>query len=131
MFKETIWKWIDEGMMKMNRAAYPRLFEPLDLNGLRFRNRMTMAPLYLGYAALSGKVSPLLLNHYRVMAQSGAALIVGENSSVSPKGSASPRTLRCDHDRYIKGLESLAGVIKRENTGSPSDQSRWPFCLCS
>jgi NADPH2 dehydrogenase len=100
----------------MNRAAYPRLFKPLDLKGLKFRNRITMAPLYLGYAALGGKISPLLLDHYRVMAQSGAALIVVENSSVSPKGSGSPRTLRCDHDRYVKGLESLAAIIKRENT---------------
>jgi NADPH2 dehydrogenase len=104
------------GGKTMNSAAYPRLFEPLDLKGLKFRNRIIMAPLYLGYTALGGKVSPLLLDHYRVMAQSGAALIVVENSSVSPKGSGSPRTLRCDHDRYIKGLESLADVIKRENT---------------
>jgi 2,4-dienoyl-CoA reductase (NADPH2) len=100
----------------MNRAAYPRLFEPFDLKGLKLRNRITMAPLYLGYAALGGKISPLLLDHYRVMAKSGAALIVVENSSISPKGSGSPRTLRCDHDRYVKGLESLAAIIKRENT---------------
>jgi len=83
---------------------------------VKFGIRMTMPPLYPGYAALDGKISPLLLDHYRVMAQSGAALIVVENSSVSPKGSGSPRTLRCDHDRYVKGLESLAAVIKRENT---------------
>jgi NADPH2 dehydrogenase len=100
----------------MNRTAYPRLFEPLHLNGLRFTNRMTMAPLYLGYAAVGGKVSPLLLNHYQVMAQSGVSLIVVENSTISAKGGGSPRTLRCDHDRYIKGLESLAAVIKREDT---------------
>ncbi len=100
----------------MNRATYPKLFQPLDLNSLKLKNRITMTPLYLGYAALGGKISPLLLDHYRLMAQSGAALIVVENSSITPKGSGSPRTLRCDHDRYVKGLESLASVIKRENT---------------
>ncbi len=99
----------------MNRATYPRLFQPLDLNGLKFKNRITMAPLYLGYAALGGKISPLLLDHYKLMAQSGAALIVVENSSITPNGSGSPRTLRCDHDRYVKGLERLVGVIKRGN----------------
>jgi 2,4-dienoyl-CoA reductase (NADPH2) len=75
-----------------------------------------MAPLYLGYAAPGGKISPLLLDHYKLMAQSGVALIVVENARITPKGSGSPRTLRCDHDRCIKGLESLAGVIKRKNT---------------
>ncbi len=108
-------KEIDRGV-KMKKAFYPNLFRPLKLNGLKLKNRITMAPLYLGYAALGGKTSVLLLDHYKLMAQSGAALIVVENSSITPKGSGSPRTIRCDHDRYLKGLESLAGVIKRENT---------------
>ena len=99
----------------MNRSPYPRLFQPLELNGLKLKNRITMAPLYLGYAAAGGKISPLLLDHYKLMAQSGVALIVVENSSITPKGSASSRTIRCDHDRYLKGLESLASTIKREN----------------
>jgi 2,4-dienoyl-CoA reductase (NADPH2) len=103
-------------MVTMKRATYRRLFQPLDLNGLRLKNRIAMAPLYLGYAALGGKISSLLLDHYKLMAQSGAALIIVENSSITPSGSGSPRTLRCDHDRYIKGLESLASVIKGENT---------------
>jgi NADPH2 dehydrogenase len=105
-----------EGGVKMTKTFYTNLFRPLSLNGLRLKNRITMTPLYLGYAALGGKVSPLLLDHYRLMAQSGAALIVVENSSISLGGSGSARTLRCDHDRYIKGLGHLAGVIKKENT---------------
>ena len=39
-----------------------------------------MAPLYLGYADSGGTVSPLLLYHYKLMAQSGAAMIVVENA---------------------------------------------------
>ena len=39
-----------------------------------------MAPLYLGYAASGGNVSPLLIYHYKLMAQSGAAMIVVENA---------------------------------------------------
>jgi 2,4-dienoyl-CoA reductase (NADPH2) len=100
----------------MKRAFYPNLFQPLSLNGLKLKNRITMAPLYLGYAALGGKISPLLLEHYKLVAQSGVALIVVENSSITPSGRGSPRTLRCDHDRYVRGLESLAGAIKEENT---------------
>lgn len=99
----------------MNKAFYPNLFRPLRLNGLRLKNRITMAPLYLGYAAHGGKISPLLLDHYRLMALSGVALIVVENSSITPTGSGSARTLRCDHERYMKGLGRLANTIKKEN----------------
>ena len=64
----------------MKKAIYPNLFKPMKLNGLRLKNRITMAPLYLGYAASGGTVSPLLLYHYTLMAQSGAAMIVVENA---------------------------------------------------
>lgn len=98
----------------MRRVAYPNLFKPLRLRGLRLKNRITMAPLYLGYAAPGGKVSPLILAHYQRMAQSGAALIVVENASLTPTGSGAARTLRCDHDRYLKGLHTLSRVIQQE-----------------
>jgi 2,4-dienoyl-CoA reductase (NADPH2) len=98
----------------MTKTTYPNLFKPLKVDGLRLKNRITMAPLYLGYAAHGGKVSPLMLAHYRLMAQSGAALIVVESASVTPRGRGSARSIRCDHDRYMKGLETLAKTIKRE-----------------
>ena len=96
----------------MASAAYPKLFRSFKLDGLKLKNRITMAPLYLGYAGSGGKVSPLLLDHYKRMAQSGAAMIVVENASITPNGSGSPRTLRCDHNRYISGLSGLAREIK-------------------
>jgi NADPH2 dehydrogenase len=71
-----------------------------------------MAPLFLAYAALGGKVSQLLLYHYKLMAQSGAAMIMVENASITPAGTGSPRTIRCDHNRYLTGLEKLAASIK-------------------
>jgi len=100
----------------MNKTIYKNLFKPLKLNGLRLKNRITMAPLYLGYAAEGGKISPLLLYHYKLMAQSGAALIVVENASITPNGSGSTRTIRCDHNRHINGLERLARSIKDEKS---------------
>ena len=44
------------------------------------------------------------------------ALIVVENASITPVGSGSPRTIRCDHDRYLNGLEELAATIKDQRT---------------
>jgi len=98
----------------MKKVHYKKLFSPIKIKGLRLKNRITMAPLYLGYASEKGTVSPLMLHHYKQMASSGAALIVVENASVTPGGSGSPRTLRCDLNSYLNGLESLAQCIKGE-----------------
>jgi 2,4-dienoyl-CoA reductase (NADPH2) len=100
----------------MQEIAYPNLFKPMKLKGLRLKNRITMAPLYLGYAAAGGKISPLLLYHYKLMARSGAAMIMVENASVAPGGCGSPRTIRCDHNRCIPDLARLAATIKDQKS---------------
>jgi 2,4-dienoyl-CoA reductase (NADPH2) len=98
----------------MSQPVYTHLFRPLELEGLRLKNRITMAPLYLGYAAWGGKVSALLLSHYRLMARSGAAFVVVENAAVSPGGSGGGRTIRADHNRYLQQLRWLADAIREE-----------------
>jgi len=98
----------------MKETVYEKLFSPLKVNGLRLKNRITMAPLYLGYAGSGGNVSPLLLHYYKEMARSGAAMIMVENAGIATAGMGSPRTLRCDHDRYLRGLETLAETIRGE-----------------
>jgi 2,4-dienoyl-CoA reductase (NADPH2) len=94
---------------------YPSLFSPMTIKGLTLKNRLTMAPLYLGYAGEGGTVSDMLLDHYRLMAQSGVALVVVENSTVDfPEGAGSTRTLRADTDDNLQGLKQLAETIRRE-----------------
>ena len=73
-----------------------------------------MVPLYMGYANTDGTVSTLLLDHYRRMAASGAALIVVENAMVDPTGAGTPTTLRADDDSFIPSLARLARTIKDE-----------------
>ena len=100
----------------MKNTVYPNLFRPLNLDGLRLKNRITMAPLYLGYAAAGGKISPLVLYHYKLMAQSGAAMIMVENASIAPGGIGAPRTIHCDHHRCLSGLAQLAATIKDQKS---------------
>ncbi len=89
------------------------LFSPLSIQGVTLKNRLTMAPLYLGYAGEGGTVSEMLLAHYRLMAQSGVALVVVENATVDhPQASGSNRTLRADSDDNLEGLKTLAATIK-------------------
>jgi len=94
---------------------FSHVFTPLDVGGTRLKNRLTMAPLYLGYAGLEGVVTPGMLEHYALMARSGVALVVVENASVDhPVASGSPRELRADTDGSIAGLTRLAQTIKAE-----------------
>jgi 2,4-dienoyl-CoA reductase (NADPH2) len=94
---------------------YSNLFSPLTIGGRQLENRIVMAPLYLGYAGEGGTVSPLLLEHYRLMARSGAAMITVENAAVDfSRGRGSGRTLRIDTDENLGGLSRLADAIKSE-----------------
>ncbi len=93
---------------------YEHLFSQISIQGLTLKNRLTMAPLYLGYAGEGGTVSAMLLEHYQLMAASGVAMVVVENSTVDhPVGSGSNRTLRADTDANLDGLGQLAGAIKQ------------------
>lgn len=94
---------------------YSHLFESLEIGGLKFKNRLIMPPLYLGYAGYGGTVTELLLDHYRLMAQSGVALVVVENSTIDFNlGSGSSRTIRSDTDDNLDGLRLLADTIKEQ-----------------
>lgn len=94
---------------------YNNLFSEITIKDLTLKNRLTMAPLYLGYAGEGGTVSAMLLDHYRLMASSGVAMVVVENATVDhPVGSGSNRTLRADTDDNLDGLKQLALTIKRE-----------------
>jgi len=88
------------------------LFTHFNLKGITLKNRLTMTPLFLGYANPDGTVSQLMLDYYSEMASSGVAMIVVENIAVDQSGMGSPFMLRIDDDRYIAGLSELAKNIR-------------------
>jgi 2,4-dienoyl-CoA reductase (NADPH2) len=105
--------------MKQRKEAdmYPHLFSKVMVGGKELKNRITMAPLYLGYAGEGGTVSELCLDHYELMAKSGVGMVVVENATVDyPTGSGSNRTLRADTDANLEGLTRLATTIKKQGT---------------
>jgi len=94
---------------------YKNLFSEIKIGGVTLKNRITMAPLYLGYAGEGGTVSDMLLAHYQLMASGGVAMVVVENATVDhPVGSGSNRTIRADTDDNLDGLKRLAATIKNE-----------------
>ncbi|HDH98074.1 MAG TPA: hypothetical protein ENF70_02940 [Deltaproteobacteria bacterium] len=68
------------------------LFTPFTIKGLSLKNRIIMAPLFVGYANPDGSVSPLVLDHYKAIAASGVSMVVVENASVDPTGPGPPES---------------------------------------
>jgi 2,4-dienoyl-CoA reductase (NADPH2) len=93
-------------------TAYPHLFSPLKVGALKLANRITMAPMYMGYSNLAGEITPQVLEHYREMGASGVGLVVVENASVDPEGVGSPFIIRAEDDRFTAGLAKLAETVK-------------------
>ena len=89
------------------------LASPLGLGRLTLKNRITMAPMYLGYADDQGRPTDLLLEHYEEMGASGASFVVCENAAIDPVGLGSPYGLRIDHDKFIPGMAKIAEAIKK------------------
>jgi NADPH2 dehydrogenase len=100
---------------RLGGSMYDNLFSEIVVGGLTLKNRLTMAPLYLGYAGEGGTITDVLLEHYRLMARSGAALVVVENCTVDfARGSGSLKTLRADTADNLEGLKRLARTIQQE-----------------
>jgi len=93
-------------------SGYDNLFSPVSLGKLKLENRVSMAPTYLGMAAFGGGVTDVLVNHYRDMGASGAALVVVENAAVDPSGMGSPMTMRVDSDEFLDGLRKVSSAVK-------------------
>lgn len=96
-------------------ANYLNLFSPFKIKDLSLKNRITMAPTYVGYANPDGTVSELALDHYKEMASSGAAMIVVESATINQAGSGPPSTIRANDDQFVEGLSRLASAIKDED----------------
>ena len=93
---------------------FPHLFDTFDIPPLRLKNRITMAPLFTMYGDRDGRVSRLTREHYRELAEGGAAMIVVANAAVDPSGALSGHSLRADDDRFVHGLSRLSETIKKE-----------------
>ena len=80
--------------MAAGQECYPRLFSPLKVGNKELANRLIMAPLYTGYATMEGRLSPYLVEHYKMMGESGLAMIVVESVAVTAADMGSLRSIR-------------------------------------
>ncbi|WP_281297871.1 NADH:flavin oxidoreductase/NADH oxidase [Flavobacterium limnophilum] len=87
-----------------------KLFSPLQIKSLSFKNRITISPM-CQYSAIDGFANDWHLVHLGSRASGGAALIIQEATSVSPKGRISPSDLGLWKDEHIEKLQAINQFI--------------------
>ncbi len=87
------------------------LFSPMELRGVRLRNRVVVSPM-LTYAAENGYTQALHNLHYGKLAYGGAGLVFVESTKADPRGASTPRDLGIWKDDFIPGLTEIASTIK-------------------
>lgn len=91
------------------------LLDPLELRGLRLKNRIVMPPIHTGLATRKGTVTSRLVEHY-VKRSKALGLLIVEHSYVSLGGKLSDRQLGIYDDKLVKGLRKLANNIHAIDT---------------
>ncbi|MHB1005367.1 MAG: FAD-dependent oxidoreductase [Chloroflexota bacterium] len=95
----------------MSSEVFPHLFQPLDLRGLRLRNRINMAPMVTNYGTSRGEVTDRLIAYYAARAHGGAGLITLEATVVSPNGRSFTHNVCIYDDAFVPGLTALAEAV--------------------
>ena len=84
-----------------------KLFEPYQLQSIKLKNRIVMAPMCMYSAKEDGLVTPFHLVHYATRAAGQIGLIVLEATAVVPEGRISSNDLGIWDDAHIEGLQQL------------------------
>jgi 2,4-dienoyl-CoA reductase-like NADH-dependent reductase (Old Yellow Enzyme family)/thioredoxin reductase len=92
------------------------LFTPYRIKGLELKNRIVMAPLASFLIEKEGWITDKTIEHYRLRAAGGPAMVIMEACAVSPEGIVSHHQARIDDDRLVEGLSKIARVMKSEGT---------------
>ncbi len=88
-----------------------KLFEPLQLRGVRLRNRLVISPM-CQYSARDGIASDYHLIHLGRFALGGFGLVIVESTAVVPEGRITHGDLGLWSDSQIEGLRRIATMLK-------------------
>jgi len=100
----------------MSVDAFERLLSPLDIGGVRVRNR-TLSTAHGTGMSTGGQISERLIEYHRARAQGGIGLVILEATSVdkSPIGArARGANLRSTDDSIIPGYRRIADALHAE-----------------
>jgi len=92
-----------------------RLLDPLEVKGLKLKNRIVMPPMNTDFATSKGAVTSRLIEHY-VKRSKALGLLTIEHSYVSLDGKLSKRQLGIYDDKLVSGLKKLSSSVHEIGT---------------
>jgi 2,4-dienoyl-CoA reductase-like NADH-dependent reductase (Old Yellow Enzyme family) len=92
-----------------------KLFTPLQIKSVQFRNRITVSPM-CQYTAEDGFATDWHLVHLGSRAVGGAGFIISEAAAVSPEGRISPFDLGIWKDAHLEKLQQITAFISAQGT---------------
>ncbi len=96
---------------------YPSLFQPIEIKGLKLKNRLVVPPMGSGFAAEDGSVTERLITYHEARARGGFSLITLEVTAVDgEEGKGSGHQLSIFDNRFIAGFKNL--VDRVHNAGA-------------
>ena len=88
----------------------PLLFQPIELRGVRLRNRIVISPM-CQYSAQDGMVTDWHLVHLGKFAQGGAGAVFVEATAVEKRGRITHGDTGIWDDAHIAGLGRIAAFL--------------------
>lgn len=91
-----------------------QLFSTFSIKNCYLKNRIVMPGLASFLVEDDGAFTDKTVEHYRLRAAGGPAMVIMEASAVSPEGIVSPHQARIYDDKFMNGLSRIAEVIRSE-----------------
>jgi 2,4-dienoyl-CoA reductase-like NADH-dependent reductase (Old Yellow Enzyme family) len=93
----------------------PGLFDPLEIRGVKFANRVFVSPM-CQYSSAEGYANDWHLVHLGSRAVAGAGLILTEATAVLPEGRISPQDLGIWEDGHLEMLGRIVRFIHEQGS---------------
>ncbi len=87
------------------------LFEPIEIGGIKIKNRIMMAPMCM-YSAVDGVVGAFHTAHLGARAVGGVGLIMVEATGVSPEGRISPYDAGIWNEKQVEAFKPIVEFCK-------------------
>lgn len=92
-------------------STLPPFAEPLDVGGLKLRNRFVSAPMERNYCEIDGTMTDRYIDYLERRASGGTALVFTEASYVRADGKGRIRQMGVDEDDRIPGIAKMAAAV--------------------
>jgi len=99
-------------------SHFKNVFKPGFIRGVKFKNRIMMAPISSNFPNENGAVSEQMMEFYLARAKGGVGAILLENTNVDfPTGKNGATQLRLDSVEFMPGLNRLVEHLKNGSGG--------------